>query len=111
MSYLLQPDQNQNSNRGSFEGRVGQQRQQCRVPTGKTSFCVPLQECPYVKDLVKSLKKTRPSNVNNIIKDSFFCPRGNGDPILICCPLDGIEPAVEEKPTLPGMKNNIFSYF
>merc|ERR1712241_937112 len=88
-------------NRNDSINRVSQQRQQCRVPTGKTSFCVPLQECPYVKDLVKSLKKTRPSNVNNMIKDSFFCPRGNGDPILICCPLNGIEPAVEEKPTLP----------
>jgi len=90
------------NNRGSFEGRVGQQRQQCRVPTGKTSFCVPLAECPYVQDLIRSLNKTRPSNVNKIISDSFFCPRGNDDPkILICCPLDGIEPAVEEKPSLP----------
>ena len=58
-------------NRNDSINRVSQQRQQCRVPTGKTSFCVPLAECPYVKDLVKSLNKERPSNVNNIIKVSF----------------------------------------
>lgn len=89
-----------NSNRGSFGGRLGQERQQCRVPTGKTSFCVPLKECPYVKDLFRSLNSTRPQNVNRIIMDSFFCP-GTNSPILVCCPLDGIKPAVEEKPSLP----------
>jgi len=92
-----------NNNRGSFGGRLGgQERRQCRVPTGKASFCVSHTECPYVLDLIRSLKEDRPSNVNLIIRQSFFCPKQQAsDPLQLCCPLEGIQPQIEDKPTLP----------
>ena len=35
-------------------------------------------------------------------KGSFFCPKQQAnDPLQICCPLEGIQPQIEEKPTLP----------
>ena len=58
--------------RGSFEDQPrndgGLLLRSCRVPTGKASFCVPLKQCPYVRDLLKSLKKSYPANVNLIIR-------------------------------------------
>jgi hypothetical protein len=50
----------------------GQERRQCRVPTGKASYCVSHTECPYVLDLIKSLKEDRPSNVNLIIRLDIY---------------------------------------
>ena len=58
--------------RGSFEDQPrndgGLLLRSCRVPTGKASFCVPLKQCPYVRDLLKSLQKPYPDNVNLIIR-------------------------------------------
>lgn len=74
----------------------------CFVPTGKGSFCVPLSQCPYVSDLVKNLKKPIAKDVALVINDSFFCPKQSSrDPIEICCPFDGIEPPLDEKPGFP----------
>lgn len=72
----------------------------CFVPTGKGSFCVPLSQCSYVRDLVKNLKKPIAPDVALVIRDSFFCPKENPQDrsIEICCPFEGIEPAIEEKP-------------
>ena len=60
----------ENDKRGSFEDqpRTGLLPRSCRVPTGKASFCVPLKQCPYVRDLLKSLQKPYPDNVNLIIR-------------------------------------------
>ena len=50
----------------------------CRVPTGKSGFCVPQNQCIYIKDLIKNLQKPLPGDVALYIKDSFFCPKEAG---------------------------------
>ena len=47
----------------------------CRVPTGKSGFCVKQNQCPYISDLIKNLKKPLPGDVALLIRDSFFCPK------------------------------------
>ena len=35
-------------------------------------------------------------------QQSFFCPKQQAsDPLQLCCPLEGIQPQIEDKPTLP----------
>ena len=37
-----------------------------------------------------------------LFQESFFCPKQQAsDPLQLCCPLEGIKPQIEEKPTLP----------
>ena len=50
----------------------------CRVPTGKSGFCVPQNQCIYIQDLIKNLQKPLPGDVALYIKDSFFCPKEAG---------------------------------
>jgi hypothetical protein len=33
-----------------------------------------------------------------MIRDSFFCPNSASGEVEVCCPFDGIEPAVSERP-------------
>lgn len=74
----------------------------CFVPTGDTSFCVSLNRCPYVKDLMRNLQKPLPGDVAILLKDSFFCPKIGQNEIEICCPFESIvEPVIENKPILP----------
>ncbi len=89
-------------NRDALEEPEKLKLRPCFVPTGKSTFCVPLKECPYVSDLVKNLNKPLAQDVALLIQDSFFCPReDSSSPIEICCPLEGIEPAPEDSPILP----------
>ena len=50
----------------------------CRVPTGKSGFCVPQNQCIYIQDLIKNLQKPLPGDVALYIKDSFFCSKEAG---------------------------------
>ena len=37
-----------------------------------------------------------------LFQESFFCQKQQAsDPLQLCCPLEGIQPQIEEKPTLP----------
>ena len=48
------------------------------MPTGKSGFCVPQNQCIYIQDLIKNLQKPLPGDVALYIKDSFFCPKEAG---------------------------------
>ena len=42
------------------------------------------------------------SNLIFFFQQSFFCPKQQAsDPLQLCCPLEGIQPQIEDKPTLP----------
>jgi len=73
----------------------------CRVPTGKSGFCVPQNQCIYIQDLIKNLQKPLPGDVALYIKDSFFCPKEAGIAQELCCPVAGIDPPVEDSKALP----------
>ena len=83
----------------------------CHVPTGETSFCVPLARCTQLTALVKNLQKPIPGDVAKYIKDSFFCTkRGPADPSKVCCPFNSIiDPKPTNRPPIRkrGMKYNL----
>ena len=58
----------------------------------------PVLDCPMVQEMIQGVKITK--NIATLVKDSFFCPKENGQ-IQICCPFDGIEPAPDRKPVIP----------
>ena len=71
----------------------------CHVPTGRASFCVPIDRCKQLSGLIKNLQKPIPGDVGKYIKDSFFCPSKN----KVCCPFNSI---INPKPaTRPLIRN------
>merc|ERR1719411_882928 len=81
----------------------------CRVPTGKSGFCVKQNQCPYISDLIKNLKKPLPGDVALLIRDSFFCPKTESGVQEICCPSEGIDPSIENLPVIPDRNECAFS--
>ena len=70
----------------------------CHIPTGKASFCVPVNRCNQISQLFLSMKKPIPGDVSKYILDSFLCAGGDNE---MCCPFDGIEnPKLEEPPII-----------
>ena len=70
----------------------------CHIPTGKASFCVPVNRCNQISQLFSSMKKPIPGDVSKYIIDSFLCFGGDNE---MCCPFDSIEnPKLVELPTI-----------
>ena len=70
----------------------------CHIPTGKASFCVPVNRCNQISQLFSSMKKPIPGDVSKYIIDSFLCSGGDNE---MCCPLDSIDnPKLEEPPII-----------
>jgi len=70
----------------------------CHIPTGKASFCVPVNRCNQISQLFLSMKKPIPGDVSKYILDSFLCSGGDNE---MCCPFDSIDnPKLEERPII-----------
>ena len=70
----------------------------CHIPTGKASFCVPVNRCNQISQLFSSMKKPIPGDVSKYIIDSFLCSGGDNE---MCCPFDSIDnPKLEEPPII-----------
>ena len=54
--------------------------------------------------------KTFPGDVALLIKDSFFCPKSESGEARVCCPLDGIDPPIEQTPTVEDKGSNLIDF-
>ena len=85
----------------------------CHIPTGRASFCVPLQRCKQISALVTNLQKPIPGDVGKYIKDSFFCQSKDKS---VCCPFNSIiNPRPETRPIIRNrgkrFLNVLYRYF
>ena len=77
----------------------------CHIPTGRASFCVPLDRCNQLSALIKNLQKPIPTDVALYVKDSFYCPSTNN----VCCPFNSIiNPKPENRPAIRNRGTNGF---
>ena len=51
-----------------------------------------------------------PGDVALLIKDSFFCPKSESGEARVCCPLDGIDPPIEQTPTVEDKGSNLIDF-
>lgn len=84
----------------------------CQLASGKAAFCVPIQECGHLTNLIGNLQKPLPRDVALLIRDSFFCGQNEGV-VQVCCPLDGlvtqdstVRPSVPDRGTC-GMQDGV----
>ena len=69
----------------------------CHTPTGKASFCVPLERCEELSSLITNLQKPIPGDVGKYIKESFFCQSSN----KVCCHFHSIiNPRMTDRPPI-----------
>jgi hypothetical protein len=85
----------------------------CHVPTGKVSFCVPLERCPPLNTLYSSLPSPRQKDITNYLNESFYCLHKNesfANEGTMCCPFESIiNPTLHERPQIEE-SGNVPSY-
>ena len=81
----------------------------CHVPTGKASFCVPLERCPPLNSLYSKLPHPRKRDVTRYLNESFYCLHENEeftDEGTMCCPFESIiNPKLKQRPQIEETGN------
>ena len=74
-----------------------------------TQLCqVKFRENPHCNQ-IGNLQKPLPGDVSLFLKDSFFCAKKNAaGETTVCCPLEGVEPTVPEKPAIDDLGKGLF---
>ena len=88
----------------------------CHVPTGKASFCVPLERCPPLNSLYSNLPYPREQDVARYLNESFYCLHKNEaftDEGTMCCPFESItNPKLKQRPQIEESSNApLYIYF
>merc|ERR1719166_713958 len=71
---------------------------ECHLPSGSAASCVDISRCSHLNKLIANLQRPFPGDVTLLIRDSFLCGAGT-DSVSVCCPTDGVSPALEPGPS------------